>query len=56
MKCLQTLSVSFNKIESMKPLGYLSDLKELYLRSNQITKIESLSNFPNLEDLDIGEN
>ena len=54
MKGLKLISLSANKISSLKPLENLVQLKELYLRQNNISDINEinyLSNCPNLKSL-----
>jgi len=54
MKGLKLISLSANKISSLKPLENLIQLKELYLRQNNISdlnEINYLSNCPNLKSL-----
>jgi len=48
MTNLEVLSLSLNKISSLKPFKNLFKLRELYLRENQINSIADLHNLKNL--------
>jgi hypothetical protein len=59
MPNLEVVSLSVNKIRSLKDFGYLKNLRELYLRKNMITdlnEITYLSKCPNLRTLWLSEN
>jgi Leucine-rich repeat (LRR) protein len=59
MKNLEVASLSLNKISSLKPFQNLHNLKELYLRKNNISdikEIEYLKQCPNLKIVWIEEN
>jgi hypothetical protein len=59
MKNLEVASLSLNKISSLKPFQNLPNLKELYLRKNNISdikEIEYLKQCPNLKIIWIEEN
>ena len=53
MTNLEVLSLSLNKISSLKPFKNLFKLRELYLRENQINSIADLHNLKNLKNLQI---
>ncbi len=59
MQNLEVISLSVNKIKTLKDFNNLKNLRELYLRKNQISdlnEIKYLSTCPNLRILWIGEN
>lgn len=59
MQNLEVISLSVNRIRSLKDFSYLKNLKELYLRRNMVSdinEIEHLSNCANLRTLWLGEN
>jgi len=56
---LEVVSLSVNRIRTLKPFGFLKSLKELYLRKNMvtdITEVKFLINCPNLRTLWLSEN
>lgn len=59
MQSLEVISLSVNKIKSLREFGYLKNLRELYLRKNLISdlsEVKYLSSCPNLRVLWISEN
>ena len=59
MKSLKIVSLSSNKINSLKPFNSLPNLKELFIRNNEIEKIDEidyLQNCDKLKTLWISEN
>lgn len=59
MPSLEIISLSINKIRSLKPFASLPNLKELYLRKNMIgdiNEIKYLTTCPNLKTLWLNEN
>src|SRR5690606_22149995 len=52
----QDLNLWNNKIENIKPLSSLINLKELYLHTNKIENIEALSSLTNLKMLNLFNN
>ena len=59
MQSLEVISLSVNKIKSLRDFGALKNLRELYLRKNQISDINEvkfLATCPNLKVLWINEN
>jgi hypothetical protein len=59
MPSLEVVSLSVNKIRSLKDFGQLKNLRELYLRKNMITDLNEicyLSKCPNLRTLWLSEN
>ena len=59
MKNIEIISLSLNKISSLKPFENLQNLRELFLRKNNIkdiNEIKHLKNCPNLKLLWIEEN
>jgi Leucine-rich repeat (LRR) protein len=59
MPNLEVVSLSVNKIRSLKDFGNLKNLRELYLRKNMITDLEEirhLSKCPSLRTLWLSEN
>jgi len=59
MQNLEVISLSVNKIKSLRDFGYLKNLRELYLRKNlisDINEIKFLANCSNLRVLWINEN
>ncbi len=56
---LEVVSLSVNNINTLKPFGYLKNLRELYLRKNMISdiaEVRNLANCPNLKTVWLGEN
>lgn len=56
---LEVVSLSVNRIRTLKPFGYLKYLKELYLRKNNISdiiEVKFLISCPNLRTLWLSEN
>jgi hypothetical protein len=59
MKSLKVISLSANKISSLKPFEKLGNLKELYIRNNNISNIDEidyLKDNANLKSLWMSEN
>jgi len=59
MQSLEVLSLSVNHISSLKDVQFSYNLRELYLRKNQICNFQELSylaNLPKLRILWLGEN
>ena len=42
MKSLKVISLSANKISSLKPFEKLGNLKELYIKNNNISNIDEI--------------
>lgn len=56
-KTLLVFDVSFNEISSMSGLSKASStLKELYVSKNEVTKIEEIEHFHELQILELGSN
>lgn len=56
-KKLIVFDVSFNEITSMNGVGKVSNtLKELYVSKNEVTKIEEIDHFHDLQILELGSN
>lgn len=56
-KGLLVFDVSFNEITSLHGLSKVSDmLKELYVSKNEVTKMEEIDHFHNLQILELGSN
>lgn len=53
MKNVEVVSLSLNKISSLKPFQNCSNLKELYLRKNSISDIQEINYLQNCKDLRI---
>ena len=52
MKNLETVSLSHNHISTLRDLAYCTNIKELYIRKNNIRDLQEiahLSNLPNLK-------
>lgn len=48
--------MAHNRVEGMKEMPYLAELRELDLSGNLIKRVEMISNMPCLEDLDLSHN
>lgn len=56
-KSLLVFDVSFNEIASLHGLSRVSNtLKELYVSKNEVTKIEEIDHFHQLQILELGSN
>lgn len=56
-KMLLVFDVSFNEITSLSGLSKVSNtLKELYVSKNEVTKIEEIEHFHELQILELGSN
>ena len=56
-KALLVFDVSFNEITAMTGLSKVSStLKELYVSKNEVTKIEEIEHFHELQILELGSN
>lgn len=56
-KRLLVFDVSFNEIPSLQGLSKVSNtLKELYVSKNEVTKIEEIDHFHELQILELGSN
>lgn len=56
-KMLLVFDVSFNEISSLSGLSKVSNtLKELYVSKNEVTKIEEIEHFHELQILELGSN
>ena len=53
MKNVRIISLSLNKINSLKPFENLENLEELYLRKNEITDINEINYLKNCKNLKI---
>lgn len=59
MRKLELLSLSWNQITDFEHIEFgepLLELKEINLSHNQLTKIETVKNIPNLDYLDLSNN
>ena len=59
MPNLETISLSLNKISSLKPFGYCYNLKSLFLRQNNVSDLQEvnyLQRLPNLRSLMLRDN
>ncbi|KAJ8925347.1 hypothetical protein NQ315_009177 [Exocentrus adspersus] len=59
MPCVEVLSLSINKINSLADFQFCKRLEELYIRQNDIRDLNEvvyLQNLPNLKNLWLGEN
>lgn len=56
-KMLLVFDVSFNEISSLSGLSKVSNtLKELYVSKNEVTKMEEIEHFHELQILELGSN
>lgn len=56
-KMLLVFDVSFNEISSLNGLSNVSNtLKELYVSKNEVTKMEEIEHFHDLQILELGSN
>lgn len=53
IKNLEVLTLSVNKISTLRDIQYCTNLKELYIRDNRISKIEEIFYLKNLKNLKI---
>ena len=53
MPSLEIISLSVNKIRSLKPFSGLPNLRELYLRNNMISDLNEIKNLMNCENLQV---
>ncbi|TYQ26210.1 leucine-rich repeat domain-containing protein [Pseudanabaena sp. UWO311] len=56
MKNLTTLNLNHNKIDDIKPLAGLTQLRGLSLHNNQIANIQPLASLKKLEQLIVSQN
>ena len=53
MLSLEIVSLSVNKIRTLRPFSYLQNLRELYLRRNLITNLNEIKYLTDLQNLNI---